>query len=186
VAGVTTFQSGQRLTISESNELNAFGIVGTDQDRAQISGCTTANLVTHGSVTSRLNGYFNASCFTAPPVIGADGLVTAFGNGGIGNVAGPAQQDFDISIIKKIPLGHSEVRSLEFRAEFYNAFNTPSFGLTSVAGEPIDAGSVCVAGIDCLSTPKGIVGFNPNPAFGVISTTSVAPRIIQFALKFYF
>ena len=185
VAGVTTFQSGPRLTIVESNELNAFGIANTDQDRAQVSGCTTSQLVTHGPVTSRLNGYFNASCFTAPPVIGADGAATAFGNGGIGNVAGPAQQDFDISIIKKIPLGHSEVRSLEFRAEFFNAFNTPSFSLNT-AGATIDAGSVCLAGVDCLGTTKGAVGFNPDPAFGVISTTNVAPRIIQFALKLYF
>jgi Carboxypeptidase regulatory-like domain len=182
VAGDTTFQSGQRLTIDESNELNAFGIISTDQDRAEVSGCTTAQLVTHGSVTSRLNGYFNSSCFTAPPIIGADGVATAFGNGGIGNVAGPAQQDFDISIIKKIPLGHSEARSLEFRAEFYNAFNTPSFALPAI----LDAGSVCVSGVDCLSPTKGVVGFNPDPAFGVISTTNVAPRIIQFALKFYF
>lgn len=182
VAGVTTFQSGQKLTILESNELNAFGIVGTDQDRAQVSGCTTSQLVTKGSVTSRLNGYFNSSCFTAPPIIGADGVATAFGNGGIGNVVGPAQQDFDISIIKKIALGNSEARSLEFRAEFYNAFNTPSFGLPPT----LDAGSVCLVGVDCISATTGVVGFNPDPAFGVISTTNVAPRIIQFALKLYF
>jgi hypothetical protein len=182
VAGVTTFQSGQKLTILQSNELNAFGIIGADQDRAEVSGCSTGQLVTRGSVNSRLNGYFNSSCFTAPPVIGADGLVTAFGNGGIGDVTGPAQQDFDISIIKKIPLGHNEARSLEFRAEFYNAFNTPSFALPPV----LDAGSVCLVGVDCVTATKGAVGFNPDPAFGVISTTNVAPRIIQFALKLYF
>ena len=190
VAGVSTFQSGQRLTISQTNEMNAFGIIGTDQDRAQVSGCSKANLVTHGSVNSRLNGYFNAACFTGPPVIGAvdpgfgAAVVTAFGNGGIGNVTGPAQQDFDISIIKKIPLGHNEARSLEFRAEFYNAFNTPSF-----ANPILDAGSVCfVLYGDCISAPPngGLVGFNPDPSFGVISNTSVAPRIIQFALKLYF
>jgi hypothetical protein len=181
VAGVTTFQSGQRLTVQETNELNAFGIVGADQERAQVLGCSTGNLTTKGSVNSRLDGYFNASCFTAPPIIGADGLVTAFGNGGIGNVTGPAQQDFDISIIKKIPLGHNDARSLEFRAEFFNAFNTPSFALPPV----LDAGSVCLAGVDCLSR-NGVVGFNPDPAFGVITTTNVAPRIIQFALKLYF
>jgi hypothetical protein len=183
VAGVTTFQNGQKLTILESNELNAFGIIGADQDRAQVAGCTTSQLVTKGSVNSRLNGYFNPSCFTAPQIIGADGLATAFGNGGIGNVKGPAQQDFDISIIKKIPFGHSDTRSLEFRAEFFNAFNTPSFALPPI----LDAGSVCLAGVDCLSPPaNGVVGFNPDPAFGVISNTSVAPRIIQFALKLSF
>jgi Carboxypeptidase regulatory-like domain/TonB dependent receptor len=187
VAGVTTFQSGQRLTISETNELNAFGIASTDQDRAQVTGCTRDQLVTQGSVKSRLGGpgqkkYFNTSCFTTPPpVIGADGLATAFGNGGIGNVAGPAQQDFDISIIKNIPFGHSDARRAEFRAEFYNAFNKTSFALPS----PVDAGSVCLVGVDCLQT-TGTVGFNADPGFGVLTTTSVAPRIIQFALKVYF
>lgn len=181
VAGVTTFQSGQKLTISETNELNAFGIVGFDQDRAHISGCSTRDLVTRGSVTTRLNGYFNSSCFTAPPIIGADGVATGFGNGGISNVTGPAQQDFDISIIKKIRFGHSDVRNLEFRAEFFNAFNTPSF-----SNPILDAGGVCLVGIDCINATTGVVGFNPDPAFGVISTTSVAPRIIQFALKVNF
>jgi len=155
---------------------------------AQVSGCTAGQLVTKGSVNSRLGGatskpYFDPSCFTAPPVIGADGIATAFGNGGIGNVKGPAQQDFDISIIKKIPFGHNDARSAEFRAEFFNAFNTPSF-----SNPVLDAGSVCVAAFgDCVSPPAtGAVGFNPDPSFGTISTTSVAPRIIQFALKIYF
>jgi hypothetical protein len=116
-------------------------------------------------VNSRLNGYFNPSCFTAPSIIGADGAATAFGNGGIGNVAGPAHQDFDISIIRKIPLGHSDARSLEFRAEFYNAFNTLSFALPPVE----DAGSVCLVGVDCPpNITTGVVGFAPDPSFGVI------------------
>jgi Carboxypeptidase regulatory-like domain len=190
VAGVTTVQSGDKLSIYETNTLNAFGISSTDQDRAQIvAGCSGGNLVTHGSVTSRLNGFFNGACFTAPPVIGADGLATGFGNGGLGNVVGPAQQDFDISIIKKTALGHSEVRNLEFRAEFYNAFNTPSF-----SNPVLDFGSVCAVGLTCPPAGSGVtlVGPNPvvklavDPSFGLISTTSVAPRIIQFALKLYF
>ncbi|MGH9682907.1 MAG: carboxypeptidase regulatory-like domain-containing protein [Candidatus Acidiferrales bacterium] len=184
IAGVTTVQSGNRMTIFESNPLNAFGIGSTDQDRAQVAaGCSRGNLVTAGSVTSRLNNYFNGACFVAPPVIGADGLATAFGNGGIGNVAGPAQQDFDISIIKVTPLGHSEARNLEFRAEFYNAFNTPSFS------NPVnDAGTVCLVGVTCPpgSIGSGLVQFSPDPAFGTITTTSVASRIIQFALKLNF
>ncbi|HZW96667.1 MAG TPA: carboxypeptidase-like regulatory domain-containing protein, partial [Candidatus Eremiobacteraceae bacterium] len=182
VAGVTTFQSGQKLTISETDEANAFGIVGFDQERANVGNCTVGQLTTHGSVTSRLNGYFNPGCFTVPAIIGADGIVTAFGNGGLGNVIGPAQQDFDISITKKIPFGHNETRGVEFRAEFFNAFNTPSF-----ANPTLDAGTVCVVLFGtCPPGTSGNVGFAPNPAFGVISTTSVAPRIIQFALKLYF
>jgi hypothetical protein len=182
VAGVATFQSGDRLTTSETNILNAFGINGGDQDRAEIaSGCNASNLVTHGSIESRLNGFFNNSCFVAPPVIGADGIATGFGNSGIGNVSGPAQQDFDISLIKKTPIGHSDARNLEFRAEFYNAFNHPSF-----ANPILDAGTVCLLGVTCATSAGPVVQLMPDPALGFVTTTSVAPRIIQFALKFNF
>src|SRR5438309_9568512 len=40
IAGVATFQSGQKLTISGNTEAYAFGIIGVDQYRAQVSGCT--------------------------------------------------------------------------------------------------------------------------------------------------
>jgi hypothetical protein len=69
LSGVTTFQSGQRLTVSQTNAYNAFGIYGFDQDRVQVaSGCQPSNLVNRGAVDSRLNGYFNNACFVAPSV----------------------------------------------------------------------------------------------------------------------
>jgi hypothetical protein len=124
-------------------------------------------------VTSKLDNYFNTSCFTLPPVIGDDGLATAFGNAGNGIVSGPDQRNFDISVIKKIPF--TESKALEFRAEFFNAFNTPSF-----ANPPLNAGTVT----QDLTT--GLPTFQPDSSFGKIFETSVAPRIIQFALKLYF
>jgi Carboxypeptidase regulatory-like domain len=192
VAGVATFQDGQRLTISETNSSNAFGISAFDQDRAELApGCNAGDLVTQGSVEKRLGGFFNDSCFVAPPIIGADGLASGFGNSGIGNVVGPAQQDFDISLIKKTPLGHSDARNLEFRAEFYNAFNHPSF-----SNPVLDAGTfTCIQGFpptspSCTPVP-GFSGpptpfFQADPALGVISTTSLSPRIVQLALKLNF
>jgi hypothetical protein len=175
VTGVATFQNGQRLTITENNQLNAFGIYNTGADRAQLTpGCSNRSLVTAGNVTSKLNNYFNASCFGPPPIIGNDGLGTAFGNSGIGIVSGPDQRNFDISLIKRIPLD-TEARSLEFRAEFFNAFNTPSF-----ANPDLNAGTMTVD--PTTFSPVWV----PNSTFGSITSTTVAPRIIQFALKFYF
>jgi hypothetical protein len=64
-------------------------------------------------------------------------------------------------MIKKFPLGWPrEGASLEFRSEFFNAFNHPQFG------DP-----------DIEFT---------SPTFGQITTTVVAPRILQFALKLNF
>jgi hypothetical protein len=173
VAGVTTFQSGHKLTITDTNSLNAFGIYSTNGDRVQLaSGCTNNMLVTHGPVTSKLNNYFDASCFIAPPVVGSDGLATGFGDSGNGIVSGPAQQDFDISAIKKTPI--TESKYVEFRAEFFNAFNTPSF-----ADPSTNAGTVAVSPVTGMPTlqPGGV---------GQITTTAIAPRVIQFALKLYF
>jgi len=40
----------------------------------QPGNCSKGQLVNQGSVESKLSGYFNAACFTSPPIIGADGV----------------------------------------------------------------------------------------------------------------
>jgi hypothetical protein len=114
-----------------------------------------------GSVEANLNGYFNKSCFATPPVIGADGIGTAFGNSGTGLVDGPGQANLDVAISKlqTLPWFH-EKTALEFRAEFFNAFNHPQF-----------------------ANPDS--NFS-SPTFGVISNTSVSARVVQLALKLSF
>jgi hypothetical protein len=156
---ISVIQSGSALTIGDTNSANAFGI---SEDRARLTGnCTKSQLVTAGSVGSKLNHYFNASCFTSPPVIGADGIATAFGNSGTGIVDGPAQANLDIALSKEVNFDWPrEKSSLTFRAEFYNAFNHPQF-----------------ANPDSNFT---------SPTFGVISATSVNPRVGQLAVKFAF
>jgi hypothetical protein len=174
VAGVTTFQSGQKLTLVDTNNLSAFAPGETD--RVQLaSNCNNSNVATSGSVTSKLQNYVNLSCFTLPPFVGSDGLATGFGNGGNGTVNGPDQRNFDISIIKKIPV--TESKSVEFRAEFFNAFNTPSF-----AAGPLTFN----VGTATVNPTTGTPIFAPNPTGAQITSTSVAPRVLQFALKFYF
>jgi hypothetical protein len=159
VAAVATIQSGTALTIADTNSNNVFGI---SQDRAQLTGnCTKNQLVIPGSVESKLNGYFNTSCFATPPVIGADGIGTAFGDSATGLVNGPGQANLDIAVSRTQALPWLHERTvLEFRAEFFNALNHPQF-----------------------SNP----GSNfSSPAFGVISSTSVSARIAQLTLKFSF
>jgi hypothetical protein len=173
-AGVTTFQNGQRLTLVDTNTLNAFAPNITD--RVQLArGCTNRNVETPGAVTRKLNNYVNAACFTLPPVIGSDGVATGFGNSGNGIIGGPDQRNVDISVIKKTPL--TEKTSLEFRAEFFNAFNTPSFGFFN---PEVNLGTVAP------DPTTGAPSFQPNPTGGQITSTSVAPRVIQLALKLYF
>jgi len=159
VAGVATIQSGTALTIADTNPMNVFGI---SEDRAQLSGeCARSQLVRRGSVESKLNGYFNVSCFMRPPVIGADGIGTAFGNSGTGIVEGPGQANLDIALSKALRQNWPrENSSVEFRAEMYNVFNHPQF-----------------------SNPDANFA---SPTFGVISSTAVNPRVGQLAVRFSF
>jgi Carboxypeptidase regulatory-like domain/TonB dependent receptor/TonB-dependent Receptor Plug Domain len=157
LAGVLTIQSGTALTIAYTNADNVFGI---SEDRAQLSGtCAKSQLVTAGSVTSKLNNYFDRTCFTSPPIIGADGIGATFGDSGTGITNGPGQANLDLALSKIVPIHWPMERArLQLRAEFFNALNHPQF-----------------------ANPD--TNFS-SPTFGVISSTSVNPRVIQLALRF--
>jgi len=156
---VVTLQSGTPLTFFNTNSNNLFG-TSTDFAYLDLSapGCS-GRLDLGGSVKNRLNEYFNTSCFTGPPVISSDGG-TGFGNTTPGLLRGPAQHNVDLSLRKTTAL--SERMALEFRAEFFNAFNSTQFGNPDT------------------TFSDGV------PAFGKITNTSVAPRVGQLALKLNF
>ena len=158
LSAIATVQSGNALTIAETNSSNVFGI---SEDRAQLSAtCSASTLIQKGSVESKLNNYFNSSCFTSPPVIGGDGNGTAFGNSATGIVNGPGQANLDLAISKTMTFNAREKTSLLFRGEFYNALNHSQF-----------------------SNPD--TNFT-SATFGVISSTAVNPRVTQLALKLLF
>jgi hypothetical protein len=89
-----------------------------------------------------------------------------FGSAPNGVLLGPGLNLWDLAAIKNIDLGASGTRSLQFRGEFFNAFNHPSFG------EP---------GID-----GGGIGTDTDASnFGQVTATH-DPREIQLGGKFYF
>ena len=159
ISAIAVIQSGSALTIANTNPTNVFGI---SEDRAQLSGkCSKGQLVTDGSMESKLKMYFNRDCFVAPLIIGADGVGTAFGNSRTGIVDGPHQANLDIAISRIQALNWPKEKStIQFRTEFFNALNHPQFG-------------------------------NPDsnfasPTFGLISSTVVSPRVGQLAVKLAF
>lgn len=159
LSAVVTLQSGTPLTFLNTNSNNLFG---TMSDFAFVDpnnpGCG-GNLSRGGSVRDRLDQYFNTSCFTPPPVISSDGG-TDFGNARPGLLRGPSQHNVDLSLRKTTAI--TERANLEFRAEFFNAFNSTQFGNPDTTFS------------------------DGAPAFGQITSTSVAPRIGQLALKLTF
>ena len=97
----------------------------------------------------------------------ANATGTDFGNVGRNVLRGPAQVNFDLSVIKRFHL--REFANLEFRAEAFNVLNHTNFGL-----------------------PNQIV-FQGNPATysfsdsaGQITSTANYSRQLQFALKLPF
>lgn len=160
LSGIATFQSGSPFSVVDSSSGTIFASSSATPARAQLApGVILSAAERDGSVTDRLNAYFNTSAFVPPPAIG-DG--TGFGNSPRNFLRGPDQRNVDLAIVKKTMTGWpNEKANVEFRTEFFNAFNTVNFG------QP---------------------GNNrASPAnFGVISTTTVASRIIQFGLKFNF
>jgi hypothetical protein len=181
ISGVTIIQDGTPLTITDSRAGTIYGGIGTAT--AQLaSGMTADNVATTGSIQQRLGAYYNTAAFVAPmgtagspagtsgSVCTAAGLPaasctsgTGYGNAGLGIITGPPQQNWDFNIAKSTVVGGlSENAALQFRAEFYNAFNHPQFG-----------------------NPAGS-NFNSLGTFGRITSMAVNPRLIQFALKYSF
>jgi hypothetical protein len=142
--GITTLQTGTPIAISASNTAGIFNPV----TRANNNG-KSGKL--EGPVDQRLNGYFDKSVFSQP------GPFT-FGNLSprVSDIRVDGIRNFDLSLFKHFRI--VERVTLEFRAEFLNAFNTPRFGGPNT--------SVTAA------------------AFGVISSQANNPRQVQFGLKF--
>jgi len=132
--------------------------------------------------------FFNPGVFARPlvasgqPIPSSGGTATASAAGtDIGNVGrnclrGPRQVNLDFSIAKHFPFAES--RSLEFRAEFFNAFNHPNFA------NPISNLNALIASGGSIDPTTGQV-LNPGN-FGRIISTSNNPRIVQLSLKFSF
>jgi hypothetical protein len=163
VTGVTTILSGHPLTLLGLNANNVYGINQYGWDRPEWApGCNKSNLKTPGAVNRKLTNYFNRSCIAPYPIVGDDGIATSFGNMGPGLVNGPGESNLDLALVKRVPVNWFGLESnWEFRAEAFNAFNTPHFA------DPDP------------NVPDG-------PAFGVISSVIANPRIMQFALKYSF
>ena len=105
--------------------------------------------------------YINAACFAWP-------AAGELGNASRVPVTGPDFVNSDFSVIKDFPLPRKEM-GLNFRAEFFNLFNHPEFGL------PIND-------INYGSPTPGTV----SPSFGSVNSTVNNPRLVQLALKLSF
>jgi hypothetical protein len=153
VGGIATFQTGTPFTFFSDN--NSSG-QGTNLERPWRVGPVP-------KLDVRKPGHYlydTTNLLTNVVLPGDDepGVpMFTFGNTGRNSFRAPGISNFDLSFLKRFPLG--EKRWLEFRVELFNAFNHTQYVFTN----PNAAGSTYDQ-----------------------ATQARDPRLIQLALKFYF
>lgn len=140
VDGITMMETGKPLTVwAQSSQLGT----GTS-NRADVT-CSSVKKI------GTIQKWFDTSCFANPAPL-------AFGNSRPGVVRSPGLVNFDLTASKSFRF--AEKRSLDLRADFFNAFNNPHFG-----------------------NPGTTVGYS---SFGRINYTIMTPRELQLGIKYLF
>jgi hypothetical protein len=169
ISGITTMASGlpQGVWLGTVSGLDLSG--GGDGTRTNV---IARPQLSHGDRT--FDRWFNTAAFAMPNLPyetspGSDQWVVDPGNASVFPVRGPGQNNWNITLMKKFPL-KSESRSLQFRAEFYNAFNHTQFSAIDTWANFDDT----TAGFPQV-----------NNTFGQV-VGSRSPRVIQLSLRFEF
>ncbi len=196
VSTIVSFQSGNPFTLyssngaSESEEgLDRPDVVGPIQvfhNPRQVQTFSPSADGIHGSCLSgTITGNFvinptNLVCSVGPPVglplpantnlVQGGVPLFSYGNMGRNVLRGPGINDWDISILKTFQL--TESKSLQFQSNFFNAFNHTQFYGPTLNGGTL-GGSSLFGQVSTDSSPSN------SPYYR-------GPRILQFALKFYF
>lgn len=143
--GIVTLQSGSPFTVRSGVDNSFFGVGG---DTADLVGDPRLDMDrSRGEVIAR---YFNTAAF----VRNAPGTV---GTAGINILEGPGLATFDIGVNKDFRI--TETHSLQFRSEFFNAFNRVNLSNPNSTQNSVNFGRITGAG---------------------------DPRVIQFGLKYKF
>jgi hypothetical protein len=142
VAGIATFTTGQHFTPTVSGDITGIGVTSTRPNRIG-----DGNLPRGERTAAR---WFDTSAFVAP-------TAGTYGNSSQNVLTAPGMVNWDTTITKVTRF--AEDKRVEFRAEFFNAFNQTHFTI-----------------------PVAVVN---NPQFGHVTSANPA-RQIQFGLKFYY
>jgi hypothetical protein len=165
-----TLEGGQPITVGCATGTSNFGCTAF-----MVPGQTL-----HG--TSEVNQFLNPHAWTQPCVPGTStpagcipvsGLTTELFGGENGQVSGPSVGRMDFSLFKNFPI--SERFKIQFRSEFFNLTNHPTFNAPGFSGN----GVVAVPGsLTYTSSSFGAIGSTRFPGQD--------SRQIQFALKLLF
>jgi hypothetical protein len=152
VSGVTSFISGSPYTPGMATTYTSDITGSTEGARITVVGDPR---LSKGEKDFSRN--FRQEAFALTPV-------GSFGNAGIGILRGPGINNWDIAVNRAFPLGLGERRVLQFRGEFFNAFNHTQFSAIDTAARFDQTGA------------------QVNRGFGAF-TAARNPRIIAFSLR---
>ncbi len=160
--GIVTEQTGSPFTVTANND----GLVdGHNPLYADCIGDPFAGATTNHKLYTTTGFYINPAAFAQPgPGLFGDCAPYAF--------HGPGIQMWDLSLFKQFKF--TERYQLQFRTEFFNAFNHPNFASPNSSYSPSSLGSF------------GKVSDTLGPILGTDSGGPGDPREIQFALKLFF
>jgi hypothetical protein len=173
LSGVTSISSGVALTSYANPNIDYTGI-----GRSQLA---RPDLVTGATLTGprTADEWFNTSAFTL-----LNHPAGALGTAGKGIIRGPGVHNWDIAFLKSWDLSwlqgsRNEAPRLQFRAEFFNAFNHTQF-----LNIDTNFGAFNIQ-FDNPANPTRIVSYLTNPSFGSVTRVR-APREIELGLKLIF
>ena len=165
VSGIVTLQTGTPIHISEGGIQNCAQGANNDPVKCAGSLAGTGNIssiIPNADNRPNVNGsvrypktaasWFGSSAFS-PTAAGT------WGNLPFNSVRGPGRQNWNLSLFKSFLFSESRGSKLEFRAEFFNAFNHTEF--------------------------NNVSNTFTNGDFGAV-TSAHDPREIQLGLKLYF
>jgi len=153
--GITRFASGFPVYLTETDDRSMLGTGNTGQGNVidvpnRLPGSLNITDPRKADVSSGTNPYFNTALFTKEEI-------GQLGNANRRFFHGPGWNNWDLSLTKDLRL--TESKSLQFRAELFNAWNHTQFG-----------------------SPTGSI---LNSTFGFVTSANSA-RVGQLGMKFLF
>ena len=145
LSGMVTYASGRPIHVLSGQD---YSLTGVGWDRPNLVGDPVRE---HTSRADMIQKYFNTAAFAA-------NLPGTYGNAARNLIFGPGQSTTDLSLVKSFPITERLGR-IQFRAEFYNAWNQVNLG-----------------------NPEARLN---NRLFGQIQSAG-DPRIVQLALRYQF
>lgn len=163
LSGTLSWQTGSPFSIFSGNDNSLSGMLGDRGDLVPGYTVQKAVLGSGRSHTAEVAEWFNTNAFQ-------ENATGTFGDTGKNILRGPRFFQADLAAIKNAKL--SDRLSLEFRAEFFNAFNNVNFGKPD--GNLADLGGT-------YGEITGLAGGSSSNTYG-----TAQPRIIQFGMKLAF